>query len=852
MTAKTQCPSCGVKIRIDSQLAGKRARCPRCQTAISMPVAESVENHTARSANNTHSAGSSGQSASIARSTADDDDGGGIYDLVDASSHKPKAARVREERLPGVGISAKGVREAAAATKRVLKPKQILAAFEGEIDPVRPSIVYRLWILIVAGVMVLLPVVYMAIIGLVILAIVYHAVHNIKIFTVTGVRGSAALKVAAFLYITPLVAGTMVVLLMLKPLFARPAKPPKNRTLDPGGEPLLHAFVDGVCGAVGSPRPARIDVDCQVNASAHREGGLLGVVGGRLVLTIGLPIVAGLSLPQFAGVLAHEFGHFSQGAGMRLYALIMRINHWFARVVYERDEWDATINGWGEDEHAFIMILGALVKLAVWLTRRVLWVLMQIGRIVSGFLSRQMEFDADRYEARMVGGETFAETMWQMNLLSLAEQGAYQDLQSSWHERRLPDNFPKLVLTNVPQIPQPVVKAFRESMNQVSTKWFDTHPASKDRIARARREVPGAGIFGLEGAATDLFRDFDTLAKSASFDLYKSSLGSNISKDQLFEVRQLVDDHTVIQEAVTASERFFLNAWNPTQKLPLGPQYPDAPADLKAAKQALMEARTDLENAREAHVKFTARYQEVRHRLYLADLAGIFLKTGVPISAADFELAAASLRAVESARDVATSALGELEVAMEPFVSAATRRLIQALSLLEAKVVADRVDDGQARRAEARALYPCAAYLGGRVTSAFARLVHQRFLLAGTVRLAQATKETENPARINSMLRAAGALHDQLQEFRRTIGDAIDYPFEHADGQISLGKFAFPPMLPQSNDINGLINTADDVLERYGRLIHRIIGRLAVTAEEVERAFKLGPIAVPERNEKSV
>src|SRR5262249_17002501 len=218
-------------------------------------------------------------------------------------------------------------------------------------------------------------------------------------------------------------------------------------------EPLLYAFVDGVCDAVGAPRPARIDVDCQVNASARREGGLLGVLGGKLILTIGLPFAAGVSLKQFAGVLAHEFGHFSQGAGMRLYALIMRVNLWFARVVYQRDEWDQTLQARSSAEHIGPNLLGAGTRLPRWLARRVLWVLMQIGHIVSGFLSRQMEYDADRYEARMVGAACFCETMWRFRLMSMAEQGAYADLSSSWQQRRMPDNFPKLVMANIPHIP---------------------------------------------------------------------------------------------------------------------------------------------------------------------------------------------------------------------------------------------------------------------------------------------------------------------------------------------------------------------------------------------------------------
>ena len=124
-----------------------------------------------------------------------------------------------------------------------------------------------------------------------------------------------------------------------------------------------------------------------------------------------MPLVAGITLRQFAGVLAHEFGHFSQGAGMRLSVLINSINAWFARVVYERDSWDFELARWSKGGDISVMLLVGFTRFAVWLTRRILWVLMWTGHLASVALRRQMEYDADRYEARMVGGAVFAQTM---------------------------------------------------------------------------------------------------------------------------------------------------------------------------------------------------------------------------------------------------------------------------------------------------------------------------------------------------------------------------------------------------------------------------------------------------------
>jgi predicted Zn finger-like uncharacterized protein len=848
MPIQVECPSCRTTIRVQDQHAGRRGRCPRCKAIFVATAPATAAPDVATPAMAPGDPAEVGYAVAPGPSSgpaAGLDGEGDIYAMADAP-RRAKVVRARTGSLPGVGVSARGVAEAAAPTSKTLTPRQILAAFGGRIEPVRPTLLYRLWILIVAAVMVMLPLVYVAIIGLVVAALVYHAVHNVTILQ--HVRGGSALKVAAVIYAAPLIAGGMVVALMVKPLFARPARGPKSRALEPGAEPLLYAFVDGVCDAVGAPRPARIEVDCQVNASAHRDGGLLGVLGGKLILTIGLPFAAGVSLKQFAGVLAHEFGHFSQGAGMRLYALIMRVNLWFARVVYERDEWDQTLEAWSSDEHGLIMILGALTRMAVWLARRVLWVLMRIGHIVSGFLSRQMEYDADRYEARMVGAACFCETMWRFRLMSIAAQGAYADLSSSWQQRRLPDNFPKLVMANIPQIPEPAVSAFRQDMETASSGLFSTHPSDKDRMARARREAPGDGIFHLEGPATDVFRDFDALAKSASFDMYRASLGRDITKDQLYEVAELVETQAAAQEGTVAAGRFFLGALDMTRRLPMPGESPAPPADLSAAKRSLVAAREKLESAREAYEAASRLLQELGGRLVQAELALVLLKADVKVKASDYGLPVATVRAAESARDQAEGERRRLEESepKHPFAVAAVARLTGALGLLEDDRVAGRVPDGRDRREEARSLYRCTAHLASAVMPQLARLARSRSVLMGAIEVYNAGNDPKNQPRINAILRAGSDLRDRLEETRWKVGDGIAYPFEHAREDVLLGQFAFPPLIPAKDDIGGLMEASGEAIDRLAQLHGRALGRLALAAEEVERALGLPPIVVEE------
>ena len=195
----------------------------------------------------------------------------------------------------------------------------------------------------------------------------------------------------------PLVAGVILLFFMVKPMFARRSRSRPLRTLQFGEEPLLFALV------------TRIVLDCQANASAG-SGSKMGVLfGNDLVLTIGLPLVARMSIQQLAGVIAHELGHFSQGAGMKLSFLIRSINAWFWRIVYERDDWDESLARGAQREDRFALLL-LFSMLCIWITRRVLWVLMLIGHGLSCFMLRRVEYDADRYETRLAGSDVFKET----------------------------------------------------------------------------------------------------------------------------------------------------------------------------------------------------------------------------------------------------------------------------------------------------------------------------------------------------------------------------------------------------------------------------------------------------------
>ncbi len=724
-----------------------------------------------------------------------------------------------------------------------LTDEQIRLALAGKIEPVRSTALYRLWIAVVAAVMVLLPLIYVSIITLLVAGLVYHARYDVTVFQSFG-QGKNGLRAALAVYFGPLVIGGVVVLFMLKPIFARPPRREKLRVLDRESERLLHTLVDGVCKAVGAPRPSRIEVNCDVNASAHREGPFLGIFGSRLVLTIGLPLAAGLNLKQLTGVLAHEFGHFSQGAGMRLFAIIRTVNMWFARVVYERDAWDQSLENMASFNHIYVQILGKLTQLAVWLTRRVLWALMWVGHLVSSFLSRQMEFDADRYEARMVGGHVFAETMWRLRVMSVAQHGAYSDLNTSWSERRLPDDFSKLVLANVPQIPAQMIDAMRADVDTTKTGWFESHPSDKERSARAIADVPGAGIFGIDLPSSAVFADLDALSRTASLDYYRSIVDDGIKTEQLFSVDELVQSQAQVQEAQAANARFFLGSESVLElSLDLREQYPERPADLEATKQAIALARSELLAARDAHLEATRKRDEIVRRLNQVEYAAVALGAGLKINLVEFGLTSSKVSDAISSRDRILEDLSRLDQQSAPF-AAAGRRLGLDLSVLEDDAQAMCIPDGLDRRREAHALYPCAKCLGRIYHLATQRLVACRAVVTD---LAGAMQQTTEDQPFDKAFQAAAAnLAAALAEVSAMLDQSIAYPFEHADGDMTLARYILGDRIPEKDDLEGLVQASFNASNRLDGLYVRAVGRLAATALAVEDSLGLPPLKLDE------
>lgn len=409
---------------------------------------------------------------------------------------------------------------------------ELATAFDGRMPKVPTPMGYRLAILAVFCAMVLLPGVYLGILALALLGIRWYAIHALPLFDF-GMHGGRAMLLIVVLYAAPLIAGGLLVAFLILPLFWKSKKREKPLWVDRREQPLLYAYIDKLCEAIGAPRPARIDVTPSANASAHIDNGLLGLVGRRLVLTIGLPLAQSLDLRQFTGVLAHELGHFRQGMSMRLSYVVFRINGWFFRLAHRRSGLDDAVDSFmGSDTHWTIIILGVTCKLMLGFTRLVLMGMALLSHALSMHLSRQAEYDADRVAARIAGGEAMAEVLQSLPFISAASEKALASAQRGWARHRLPDDLVVLTDGYRQRLAPEVRSAITAKILSEDDSYFDSHPPLFKRVALMKLSTT-PGVLKLDAPATLLFKDFDELCKISTISFYQSVLGARLQPEHL-------------------------------------------------------------------------------------------------------------------------------------------------------------------------------------------------------------------------------------------------------------------------------------------------------------------------------
>lgn len=707
-------------------------------------------------------------------------------------------------------------------------------ALQGEISRRGVSVVYQLGLMVVALVMIVLPLIYIALIGLAGYGVYYHATqHFAPIMDWGQVRGGRVMVLKFLVYLTPIFAGSVLVFFMIKPLFA--GSPPKAQpyALNPDNEPLLFGFIARICELVGAPLPKRIDLDCNLNASASFRRGLLSLLGNDLVLTIGLPLVAALNMREFAGVIAHEFGHFTQGMGMRLSYVIRSVNGWFARVVFERDAWDVMLEEWAQGEDLRITVMVWIAQLGVWFSRLVLHGLMLIGHGVSCFLLRQMEYDADSYEIKLAGSEAFESTARKFALYGESLGHAYKEMKRSWNSsHHLPDNLPAFFVQKEGELSFATREKVDGELGLKRTGLFDTHPSDADRIREARKAAD-PGLFQLERPATELFANFAVPARIVTLLHYQEDLGLPVDSSVLISTQTEAPPLAARSVAPPPPEadiqRYFFGLVQILKPINLPPEQLGPPADANAALGRLKGVAPMIEAVWPQVQAATERYAQAEERLLQAATAGHLIEAGVAIQPDAFGLTRATPE--EAARVLQEAAEEKQRVAskLESVTDELRARLALGLALAQVPQASPGLADREEALAEAQQGVAALARLN-QVHEPAEELRRESRGLEAVLTLRGAAGPSEGlDAKIGGLVQRCEALISPL----RTTLDQLDPSSADKKPRLSV-PFASKDADMAAARAKRLCEDTRKLLDRYATAYDQTLGRLVAVAQQVE------------------
>lgn len=697
---------------------------------------------------------------------------------------------------------------------------------------------YVFGLFLTACAVLLLPLLYITTIVLAVAGAVTLLRNSDTVFVLPPILHS----IAIFLTVFSLFA---LALGLLKPLLAGAGAVHRSRSLKRDAEPLLVAYIDRLCDSLGAPRPTSIHVNCDLNAGAElRRRSLFGKPG--VALYIGLPLVAGLTLRQFTGVLAHEFGHFTQRTAMRLENTVRRTNLWFYRAAYERDSIDEWLLFHGTGANTF-SLLCHLAGIIVWLARRILLGFATAGNAISGLMSRQMEFNADRCQVRVVGTRSIASTMRRLRELSVAHEMTFRDLAEFYEEGRLPDDMIALSVANISFITPKVKEKLQRMAAEEVTGLLDTHPSERERIEAAAQDG-SPGIFPRGSIvdklpATALFSRFEEICRKVTEQYYEDALNQKISPRLLHPVEKLLQRQSEEIEARKALRRYFQTEIPALRPLPIAPQSTEAPDDPQDAIRELKASRDRMVAELPNYERLVPRYQTAEVTLFQTITAQTWLQARMPFKPEELNLSEGNLDVITEKQARARDGIETLAGKMLPFETEAGNRLSFAMQLLHVPEVVERIPKGDDVWYEVQDLIAEGQY----VSQLISELPSLRLIFHRLIILWEGNNGKPLSDRIFGLISSQmTTLRSRLISIQKDMGDHL-YPFDHARAETTLRDYALP-QIPGEQDLGGLLAAADQMQARLTTIQTRIFARLARAAEKVEHAIGMPPLPEPEED----
>ncbi|WP_297332377.1 M48 family metallopeptidase [Flavobacterium sp.] len=262
-------------------------------------------------------------------------------------------------------------------------------------------------------------------------------------------------------------------------------------------EPKIFALIEDIVMQTGTQFPKHVYLTPNVNAAVFYSSGFWSMfLPVRKNLMIGIGLMNTTTVDEFKGILAHEFGHFSQRS-MKVGSYVHNVNRIIHNMLFENTGYSKAISRWA----SFSGFFAIFVAIGVTVVTGIQWVLKQVYQVLNInylALSREMEFHADEVAANVAGSQALATSLLRAGL----SDSAYNSVLNFYGEKirdnqkpvniypqqhivieRVIHNLQLPVRHGLPHIAVSDIKKLNKSKLEFDDQW-SSHPSDADRVAR--------------------------------------------------------------------------------------------------------------------------------------------------------------------------------------------------------------------------------------------------------------------------------------------------------------------------------------------------------------------------------
>ncbi len=232
--------------------------------------------------------------------------------------------------------------------------------------------------------------------------------------------------------------------------------------------PTLKTIIDNVCKKVRTRKPSVVVLHSEPTFFVM-QGKLSTfdrIAKGR-ILTIGLPVLKELNIPELSSVLAHEFAHFS--GRDTIYSTI--VSPVYRGIIASMNELSGATEGDSSGDST-----GNLMKLLLLPSQIFLGLFLQYFATIDKILSRSRELRADWIAANLFGANNFSTALTKVTTIGQHFNESYENLALNSdkdffikHSQLLQQNSSKL-------------EEYRSKACFMREEDFDSHPCFSSRL----------------------------------------------------------------------------------------------------------------------------------------------------------------------------------------------------------------------------------------------------------------------------------------------------------------------------------------------------------------------------------